>query len=172
MISMLATQLGCLQRRRHKKSDHISPKSELFGSVCPCPLPTIAQWYSNGHSVATCAMFSRVPSSHHQGRRFLLCPATKSCGSNLSARMASTLPKLPIFEAIAGHDPQATAIIHSESRKSFSYGQLLHDVSKSTEHLGLQYAEKPIKGQRISFLVENSYDYVGAHNSDEYGEQH
>ena len=138
----------------------------------PCPLPITAQWYLNGHGVATCAMFSRLLSSHRQGRRILLCPIPKFWGKKSSARMASTLPKLPIFEAIAEHDPQATAIIHSESRKSFSYGQLLHDVSKFKDHLGQQSSEKPIKGQRISFLVENSYDYVGAHSPDEYIEQH
>ena len=76
--------------------------------------------------------------------------------------MASTLPKLPIFEAIASHDRQRIAIIHSQSQKSYTYGQLLSDISKSKERL-IEGAEgNGIEGQRISFLVENSYDYVGA----------
>ena len=77
-------------------------------------------------------------------------------------RMASTLPKLPLFEAIANHDPQSTAVIHSQSQKSFTYGQLLRDVSKSKERLSNGIEGSGIEGQRISFLVENSYDYVGA----------
>lgn len=77
-------------------------------------------------------------------------------------RMASTLPKLPIFEAIANHDPQSTAVIHSQSQKSFTYGQLLRDVSKSKERLSNGTEGSGIEGQRILFLVENSYEYVGA----------
>lgn len=80
-------------------------------------------------------------------------------------RMASTFPDLPIFRAIASHDPHSTAIIHSNSGRRFTYGELLKDVedakvklyqllsSASTESIG---------GQRVAFLVENGYDYVGA----------
>ena len=76
--------------------------------------------------------------------------------------MASTLPRLPVFEAIARHDPQSTAVIHSKSGRRFTYGELLRDVAdarNSTQHFaGKQRMER----QRVAFLVENGYDYVGA----------
>ena len=84
-----------------------------------------------------------------------------------SIRMASTFPKLPIFEAIASHDPNSTAIIHSKSDRSFTYGQLLSDVEGAKIQLYRRLKEstrdgEPIGGQRVAFLVENGYDYVGA----------
>jgi len=75
--------------------------------------------------------------------------------------MASTLPRLPIFEAIASHDPKSTVAIHSQSGRRFTYGSLLKDVAETKERL-LSEAGGKIEGERIAFLVENSYDYVGA----------
>ena len=82
-------------------------------------------------------------------------------------RMASTFPDLPIFRAIASHDPKSTAIIHSRSERKFTYGELLKDVegAKITLYNQLKSAsaqDKSVGGQRVAFLVENSYDYVGA----------
>ena len=82
-------------------------------------------------------------------------------------RMASTFPDLPIFRAIASHDPKSTAVIHSESGKHFTYGNLLKDVetAKITLYNQLKSASaqgEPIGGQRVAFLVPNSYKYVGA----------
>lgn len=76
--------------------------------------------------------------------------------------MASTLPKLPVFEAIANHDPKATAVIHSKSGRRFTYGQLLKDVANARDDLRQSAAGQATDGQRVAFLVENSYDYVGA----------
>ena len=81
--------------------------------------------------------------------------------------MASTFPKLPIFQAIASHDPHSTAVIHSKSTRSFTYGELLSDVEGAKIHLyhRLKAAardDEPIGGQRVAFIVENGYDYVGA----------
>ena len=80
--------------------------------------------------------------------------------------MASTFPDLPIFKAIASHDPQSPAIIHSKSGRRFTYGELLKDVEKSKiklcNHLSIGSSEDSIGGQRIAFLVENGYEYVGA----------
>jgi malonyl-CoA/methylmalonyl-CoA synthetase len=76
--------------------------------------------------------------------------------------MASTLPKLPIFEAIAKHDPKTPAIIHSSSQRTFTYGSLLHDVAAAKDHLSEATNGKPLRGERIAFLAENGYDYVGA----------
>jgi hypothetical protein len=73
----------------------------------------------------------------------------------------STLPALPVFEAISRHDPSSTAVVHSNSGRRFRYGELLGDVCRSRDSL-LEAAGKPdIEGERVAFLVENSYDYVG-----------
>lgn len=76
-------------------------------------------------------------------------------------RFASTLPKLPIFEAIARHDPQSTAVVHSNSGRRFRYGELLGDVCNTRNRLYEAAGTSDISGERIAFLVENSYDYVG-----------
>lgn len=81
-------------------------------------------------------------------------------------RMASTFPDLPIFRAIASHDPNSTAIIHSKSNRRFTYGELLKDVEGSKIRLYYQLKaaapDDAVGGQRVAFLVENGYDYVGA----------
>ncbi|KAI9743604.1 MAG: hypothetical protein M1818_002920 [Claussenomyces sp. TS43310] len=74
--------------------------------------------------------------------------------------MASTLPRLPIFEAIASHDPKSTAVVHSLSGRSFLYGGLLNDVADARERLYQAAGCRDIEGQRIAFLIENGYDYV------------
>ena len=74
--------------------------------------------------------------------------------------MASTLPRLPIFEAIAKHDPKSTAVVHSVSGRQFTYGELLKDVADAKDNLVKEHGGS-IKGERIAFLVENCYDYVG-----------
>jgi malonyl-CoA/methylmalonyl-CoA synthetase len=80
------------------------------------------------------------------------------------SRMAPTksLPKLPIFEAIAGHDPNSTAVVHSASGRSFTYGELLRDVADAKNTILKETGDSSIAGHRVAFLVENSYDYVGA----------
>ena len=76
--------------------------------------------------------------------------------------MASTLPKLPVFEAIANHNPQSTAVIHSKSGRRFTYGELLRDIADSRNSLRHTAGEQRLEGERVAFLVENGYDYVGA----------
>lgn len=81
-------------------------------------------------------------------------------------RMASTFPDLPIFRAIAAHDPYSTAIIHSKSNRQFTYGELLNDVENAKIRLYDQLKatvkeNESIGGQRVAILIENSYDYVG-----------
>ncbi|KAL9599142.1 MAG: hypothetical protein Q9219_004008 [cf. Caloplaca sp. 3 TL-2023] len=76
------------------------------------------------------------------------------------SRMASTLPKLPVFQAIASHDPRSTAVVHCGSGRRFTYGQLLNDVAESRTKLRQSVAGRELDGERIAFLVENSYDYV------------
>lgn len=76
--------------------------------------------------------------------------------------MASTLPPLPIFRAIASHDPKTTVVVHSASGRRFTYGELLGDVASARDNLVKSSGGKALNGERIAFLVENSYDYVGA----------
>ena len=75
--------------------------------------------------------------------------------------MASTLPKLPVFEAISRHDPESTVVVHSNSGRTFKYGELLGDVCKTRNMLYETAGKGDLDGERIAFLVENSYDYVG-----------
>ena len=100
-------------------------------------------------------------------RRLLPTPFTYIKQSQASLfrnhyRMASTLPKLPVFEAISRHDPHSTAVVHCKSAKSFSYGQLLEDVADARDQLHDARGGQPLKGERVAFMVENGYDYVGA----------
>lgn len=79
--------------------------------------------------------------------------------------MASTLPRLPIFEAIKKHDAHSTAVVHSLSGRTFTYGELVNDVAAAKDKLQRNTNGQSAEGQRISFLVENGYDYVGAHST-------
>lgn len=74
-----------------------------------------------------------------------------------------TLPRLPIFEALNSHPRSKTAIVHSKSGKSFTYGDLLVDTALYKDRLlKLSRAkEEDLREGRIAFLVENGYDYVG-----------
>jgi malonyl-CoA/methylmalonyl-CoA synthetase len=74
--------------------------------------------------------------------------------------MSSTLPKSTIFEALVRHEDHSTAVIHSESRRKFTYGELLKDVSTTKSSL-LDTAGEHAPGSRVALLVENGYDFVG-----------
>ena len=76
-------------------------------------------------------------------------------------QLSSALPNLPVFEAISRHDPESTAVVHSNSGRRFKYGELLGDVRKTRDRLHEAAGRSDINGERIAFLVENSYDYVG-----------
>ena len=78
-------------------------------------------------------------------------------------RMVSSLPRLPIFEAIASHNPSSTVVVHSPSGRRFTYGELLGDVAEGKDRILSEVGGKDTNGERIAFLVENSYDYVGGH---------
>lgn len=74
--------------------------------------------------------------------------------------MASTLPKLPLFDAISRHNPDTTAVTHCLSGRTFRYGELLPDVARARERIYAAAGKSDIQGERVAFLVENSYDYV------------
>ncbi|RSM21002.1 hypothetical protein CDV31_000049 [Fusarium ambrosium] len=77
-----------------------------------------------------------------------------------ACRMLSTLPRLPLFEAVANHDPDSKAVVHSLSGRTFKYGELLGDVRRARDRLSEAAGKEDLNGERIAFLVENSYDYV------------
>jgi malonyl-CoA/methylmalonyl-CoA synthetase len=77
--------------------------------------------------------------------------------------MASTLPRIPIFEAIKKHDGRSIAVVHSLSGRTFTYGELVNDVAAAKDQIQRNTNGKSAGGERIAFLVENGYDYVGAH---------
>lgn len=77
--------------------------------------------------------------------------------------MAFHLPRLPLFEAISKHNPDSLAVVHSDSERSFTYGELLKDVASATERLKATAQNKSMEGERVAFLIENGYDHVGAH---------
>lgn len=79
-------------------------------------------------------------------------------------RLLSTLPNTPIFRALQAHDRDSLAIAHSASSRSFTYGNLVADVLRAKESHEQKAARAGIKlaGERIAFLAENSYEYVGA----------
>lgn len=99
-------------------------------------------------------IFSAATSSRSSFRVFKHCP-------KYFARMASTLPSSPIFQAISKHNSNNSAIIHSSSDRTFCYGSLLHDVAASKDNLTRVANGSSLKGERIAFLAENGYDYVG-----------
>jgi len=78
--------------------------------------------------------------------------------------MATALQRSSFFDALQKHDPNSTAVIHSLSGRTFKYGSLLHDVSAAKGRLlhATGKDENGIVGERIAFVVENGYDYVGA----------
>lgn len=86
--------------------------------------------------------------------------------SSMSIRMASTLPNQPLFNALMSHDLSSTAIVHFPSSRKFTYGDLVHDVAIASatlrEKLLASGTTEGLTGQRVAFLVENGYDYVGA----------
>lgn len=79
---------------------------------------------------------------------------------------AATLHPSAFLSAIRSHDPASTAVVHSLSGRTFTYGGLLHDIAAAKARVlaATGRREGDLAGERIAFLVENSYDYVGARN--------
>ncbi|KAI9925786.1 hypothetical protein ASPWEDRAFT_173870 [Aspergillus wentii DTO 134E9] len=87
---------------------------------------------------------------------------SRSLTSPLLKRSLSTLPNLPLFQALQNHDQSSLAVVHSASSRSFTYGNLVGDVLRAKERLLHNAGGKKdaLPGERIAFLAENSYDYV------------
>ncbi|KAL4786566.1 hypothetical protein BJX76DRAFT_355109, partial [Aspergillus varians] len=87
----------------------------------------------------------------------------RSCGTRLAARRSlATLPNLSLFRALKNHDPAGLAVIHNPSSRSFTYGNLVADVVQAQDRLRLSSGGRRdgLRGERVAFLAENSYDYV------------
>ncbi|KAI1818304.1 AMP-binding enzyme-domain-containing protein [Poronia punctata] len=145
----------------------------LSATAIPSRLSTAASRSARGHPstssaggrafatyTTTCTQPSTPPSTTTCFRRSFF-PAQPRKSSNLN-RMASTLvlPKFPIFEAISRHDPHSIAVAHCLSGRTFKYGELLPDVCRVRDQIHAASGKEDIRGERIAFLVENSYDYV------------
>lgn len=78
-------------------------------------------------------------------------------------RSLSSLPNIPLFRALQNHDRSSLAVVHSASSRSFTYGNLVADVLRAQQQLRESAGgrENGLSGERIAFLAENSYDYVG-----------
>ncbi|KAH0363568.1 acetyl-CoA synthetase-like protein, partial [Aureobasidium melanogenum] len=95
-------------------------------------------------------------------RQSILSSTAFRCARTISTNRLASLPRTPLFEAIKSHDPESSAVIHSLSGRQFSYGSLLKDVAIAKQRLANDAGRnaEALQGERIAFLVENSYDYV------------
>jgi acyl-CoA synthetase (AMP-forming)/AMP-acid ligase II len=76
---------------------------------------------------------------------------------------AASLRPSAFLSAIQSHDPDSIAVVHSISGRQFTYGALLHDIAAAKQKVlsAIGRKEDELAGERVAFLVENSYDYVG-----------
>lgn len=133
----------------HSLSALASPRRSFSSSVITRP-PT--------HVVAAAAAAS--PATYYLSSS---CYTRRTYKLHGHIKMASslTLPKLPVFNAIAGHDPKSVAVVHCLSGRTFRYGEILPDVCRVRDQIHAAAGKSDIRGERVAFLVENSYDYVG-----------
>lgn len=75
--------------------------------------------------------------------------------------MAVKLPNSSLFKAIQRHDPDSTAIVDVATGKKFSYGTLFRDALHVKDTLLKKLGRDTVPGERIAFIVENGYNYVG-----------
>lgn len=75
--------------------------------------------------------------------------------------MAISVQRSAFLEAIQNHNPSSTAVVNHDSGTSYSYGTLLRDIACAKERLVCSHGKNSLAGERVAFLVENGYDYVG-----------
>ncbi|KAL4751210.1 hypothetical protein BDW72DRAFT_98655 [Aspergillus terricola var. indicus] len=90
------------------------------------------------------------------------CTSSQTLFGFAVRRSLATLPNLPLFRALKNHDPASLAVVHNPSFRSFTYGNLVADVVKAQDQLWKSFGRgrDGLRGERIAFLAENSYDYV------------
>ena len=80
----------------------------------------------------------------------------------LQGRILGSLAS-PLVAVISGHRHDACAIIHSDSDKGFTYGRLCQDIANAKVRLRQDlFQGRTPEGQRLAFMLDNGYDYVGA----------
>lgn len=75
--------------------------------------------------------------------------------------MAITLQRSAFVEAIRKHDQSSIAVVESESGESFSYDTLLKSIAGAKELLLSKTGKDDISGERVAFMVESGFQYVG-----------
>lgn len=77
--------------------------------------------------------------------------------------MTISLHRSAFFEAILKHEGSSVAVVENESGASFSYSSLLNSVAHAKEQLLAKTGkcDTSISGERITFMVESGYEYVG-----------
>lgn len=87
----------------------------------------------------------------------------RSRGASSPQPEITSIPSLPLFVRAKKHattDDKKVAVIDRTKGESFTYRQLLSDVSEKKKWL-LEYLSLPDLGERrIAFLIPNGYDYV------------
>ena len=124
--------------------------------------PSLLQrFYHSSHCVARASRFTTrtTPSSTRSTKPAL----RRAFATTMTGSQQLTLQRIAFTEAIQRHDSESTAVVHSLSGRSFNYGSLLADVASRKEQLLKETGKdaNTIAGERIAFLVENSYDYAG-----------
>lgn len=121
------------------------------------------------HALISLTMHQRTLFAASRGfflsRRTLPTPFTcRSCRPRFAARRSlATLPNLSLFRALKNHNPSSLAVTHNPSSRSFTYENLVADVLQSQDRLRQAGGGRRdgLRGERVAFLAENSYDYVG-----------
>lgn len=75
----------------------------------------------------------------------------------------TSLPSLPLFVEAKKHattDSKKVAVIDRTKGESFTYRQLLSDVSEKKKWLLEHLSLADLDQRRIAFLIPNGYDYV------------
>jgi malonyl-CoA/methylmalonyl-CoA synthetase len=75
--------------------------------------------------------------------------------------MAFEVSRSVLFEALRGHDQGSAAIADTAAGKHFTYASLMRDVSNFKRQLLRELGRNDISGERVAFIVENGYNYVG-----------
>src|ERR1700738_1143227 len=75
------------------------------------------------------------------------------------------LPALPMFKELVKHAQLGrTAIVDysvaADGSATYSYAQLLSDVTKFRDDLARELGVEDLKAARVAFLAENGYNYV------------
>lgn len=75
--------------------------------------------------------------------------------------MPARLHSTPLLKILDEQDASSIAIVHQNTGTAFSYGSLVRDVAVARNALMESTGNKSLAGERIGFIVENGYSFVG-----------